>query len=293
VGWSNQNVDELTAPSTVPFAPGQNVTGLGSQVPSELVAAGITNALVFYSSDWNPSATVPKTKYRYVCAVGGSLVFGMGYCTNPSVSQVATLVTTHSEGLTVQGGLPEADFEVFNVNGNSAFQFSAVASDTNPQFLMRDDAGVLRSRLLHSVSLAITELQLGAQTFVTPDAGGYTQVGLPIVKDTSWTTLPLSANWSSDAARPAQYRLMPDGTVMLRGHATKSINAVNGETVWTSLTSAYQPAGVQEYLAACGTRTYNGSQKLAVQTNGSAILSDPDTTKTGDVVLSSIRYPVI
>lgn len=92
-------ITEVTAPNNVPFVPGQNVTGLGSGVPPELLAVGIPNAIIFYSNDWNPANTVPTAKFKWIAAVGGALVIGYGYCQNPSVSQVATIVYEATFGI--------------------------------------------------------------------------------------------------------------------------------------------------------------------------------------------------
>lgn len=88
-------VDEIVIPNDVPFLPGNNVIGIGTELPPELVAYGITAAMVFYFSNWNPNATVPTVKFGFigVSTVGNQcgIVTGFGWCAAPHTSQVANV----------------------------------------------------------------------------------------------------------------------------------------------------------------------------------------------------------
>ena len=89
---------EITAPNNVPFEPGNNIIGIGSEVPLEL--QGIyPAAIIFYTSNWNPANTRPTVKYMWIAMASidtpptstTGLAFRYAICQNPSVSQVPTL----------------------------------------------------------------------------------------------------------------------------------------------------------------------------------------------------------
>jgi hypothetical protein len=101
-------VTELTAPNTVPFQPGQNVIGIGSQIPPELVAAGVTAAIIFYNNTWNTSLTVPTTKFQFIASIGGSIVSGVGYSNNPSTTPTATVAFLNVLGEYAPGAVARA-----------------------------------------------------------------------------------------------------------------------------------------------------------------------------------------
>ena len=96
--FSNNNVTEIVAPTGVPFAPGEDVIGFGTDVPPALAAAGIPAAILFFNSGYSPTNTWPSVKYAFIgsfsgvttgpggAALGG-IVIGMGIVTNPSVSE--------------------------------------------------------------------------------------------------------------------------------------------------------------------------------------------------------------
>jgi hypothetical protein len=51
--FPQQLVTEITVPNNVPFAPGYDVIGIGSQVPQPLIDAGYPAAIIFYSSGYS------------------------------------------------------------------------------------------------------------------------------------------------------------------------------------------------------------------------------------------------
>jgi len=290
MGWTNTDKDELTAPSSTPFVPGNNVIGFGTQLPPELIAAGFTSAIVSYSTDWDPTSTVPKVKFRFIAPAGGSTIIGIGWCANPSVSQVATIAADFSAGLVYSGGVASNDFELFDLAGHSAWQF---ASDSvNRALAARDVSGVIRVQIGYDVT-ARAYVAIGGTSFEVPNGAAYCQVvGGPLVGDTSWQTIGMLNSWVSDSGNPAQCRMMPDGTVQFRGHVTKSSNPTNGEQWGVLPNTSYEPAHVCTFLAACGSRAYNGSQKVDVTASGECLVWDM-AAASGDIMLSAVRYPVI
>lgn len=93
MGWTNEQATEITAPGNVPFQPGFDVMGIGSQLPPELQGSVVRTALVMYNSSWSATATKPTVKFHFLGTAafsnGTGLVIGMGSCPNPSVSTTA------------------------------------------------------------------------------------------------------------------------------------------------------------------------------------------------------------
>lgn len=79
-------VTEITAPNTVPFLPGNNIVGIGADIPPELSAAGLDAAIVFYSTDWDTSVSTPRIKYWAISSSGGTLTFVVCGSSNPSTT---------------------------------------------------------------------------------------------------------------------------------------------------------------------------------------------------------------
>lgn len=79
-------VTEITAPNTVPFLPGNDIIGIGADIPSELDPYGIAAAIIFYSSSWDPAATTPKVKYYAFFTKNGSIGMAVCYSNNPSTT---------------------------------------------------------------------------------------------------------------------------------------------------------------------------------------------------------------
>src|SRR5947209_375577 len=204
-------ITEVTAPNNVPFLPGNNVSGFGSDIPAELVAAGYTNAVVFYSTDWNPANTAPTTKFRFIATAGASLVIGIGYCLNPSVSQTATITRTISAGLLLAGSLPLNDVEFYNINDISMVELAqGVDGNANPDLVIRDHLGNTRARISYTAAAAQTFMLLGgAQLTVNDAAGSALQTSVPIVKDTAWQAFTLFNGWTGNGAPDAPlYRML-------------------------------------------------------------------------------------
>lgn len=116
---------ELIVPAGVPFAPGFDVIGIGTELPIELTGAGISTAIVFYNSLWNPNSTTPLVKFMFIAssfapgAQGGGIAIGFGICNNPSASTFANIVS----GLEIVAanaypGHMSVQSSVFNHNDN-------------------------------------------------------------------------------------------------------------------------------------------------------------------------------
>lgn len=115
MGWTNDQTNEIVIPAGTPFLPGNNVIGIGTQLPAELIAYGVQAAIVFYSTDWDPNATVPTIKFGWigigpniellnpVAILGTAISMGLGVCANPHASQVAKVTSGLSLGMFSDG----------------------------------------------------------------------------------------------------------------------------------------------------------------------------------------------
>jgi hypothetical protein len=92
---------EITAPAGVPFAPGNDIIGIGTDIPPELAAEGITAAILAYTSSYDPTAIYPQVQYMFIAVgstgdgtiVNAGLAIGFGVVVNASVSQTAVIKT--------------------------------------------------------------------------------------------------------------------------------------------------------------------------------------------------------
>lgn len=84
--FNDNVVTEITAPNNVPFEPGFNIIGIGTEIPPELAALGIEAAIIFYSDGWDPTLTVPRIKFFYIATISNTVVFGFAHSDNPSTT---------------------------------------------------------------------------------------------------------------------------------------------------------------------------------------------------------------
>lgn len=303
VQFQQQLVTEITAPNNVPFLPGNNVTGFGSQVPAELVAAGFANAIVFYASDWNPAATTRKVKFRFIAASSVGLVIGYGYALNPSVDQTAFVVK--SQVFTISPFTDGNSTKFLNNTSDEVFEFTEAEYTAPggsglarwPQLLMSaPGGGVPGGETLAQLTCtnAIEELQFqsGSSLAQLVHTRGDNFMWTPqwIAGDRLWQAFTLFNGWTGHANSPPQYRMMPDGTVIFRGILTKVGNPANGEQ-WGSVAAGYAPPVVSRFLCPPEFRAYNGAQTANVNTNGTCTIFDMPAL-AGDLVIDSIRYAV-
>lgn len=142
MGWTNDQATELTAPTDVPFQPGFDVIGMGTQLPPELIAFGIHAAIVIYNAAYSPTMTTPAIKFFYLgtftSASLGQLQVGMGVCQNPSVSEVADVRGGIQVGLLL--GDPYMSFRPGN---GSLGSFNVFTSGGTPTLSLTNAAGAV------------------------------------------------------------------------------------------------------------------------------------------------------
>lgn len=298
--FPNQIVTEITAPNNVTFAPGNVVTGFGSQVPAELISAGYPNAIVFYSNDWNPAATTPTPKFKFIGAgsstspigTGGadSLDIGYGVVLNPSVDQTAIVKVALRTGLQISGSNFISNVEIWNALNSTSAQFTSFFGSNDPSFQLDDANGVKRMSLFHKLATGIASIAVGngwqlncGNTDTSPTVTG------PINKDSAWQPFTLFNGWFGNAAPDAPlYRMMNDGTVQFCGMLNKASAPTNGEQ-WGSVAAGYLPLK-QHMVHACSNLTTDGNQKILIDATGKCFIYDP-AAGNGSMFIGGMRYP--
>lgn len=299
----NIAANSIQVPSNLVAQPGNRVFSVSSNLPSELVTAGYTSAIVWFSDDWNPAATTPKIKYLFLGtypALGGGLVLGSCVATNPSVNQTGVVYASQVIQNYQSSGL-DLSVEWHDVNNNAMAWLYDFSNGPNFQITSHDTGGVTR-RPQFTASIFdpdTCQFTLGsnsttggtnrAATFQNYDTRFWTFNDW--ITDT-WQSPSMSANWLSDATRPFNYRRMPDGTVLFKGHAFKNVNAINGETIVPvgGLPASYRPGHTHSFTAVEPSRPYNGKQIVEVRSDGSVWLFDPTTTAVARVCMDQVRY---
>lgn len=289
-------ITELTVPNNVPFTPGHDVIGIGTDVPAELIAAGFGDSIVIYGSDWNPANTTPTVKFRFISSGFSSIVIGFGYCANPSVSQVATVETTTAIGAQISGSNIFTTQRWRNLNNQDAFNMGQFGGSQDPIFQMFDQAGNNRSALMHFVATTMTVLCLGDNTNAAlnwsvnhTDGATVASCTGPLNKDTAWQPFTLFNGWFGNAAPDAPlYRMMSDGTVQFCGMLNKGSAPVNGEQ-WGSVAAGYLPLK-QQMVHACSNLTLDGNQKILIDATGKCFIFDP-AAGNGSMFIGGMRYP--
>lgn len=190
-GWSNDLLSELIVPNNVPFLPGNAVTGIGSQVPAELIAAGYPNAIVFYATDWNPAAVTQSVKFRFIAASAAGLVIGYGAAANPSVDQTAVVVPTEI----IQTPGATSGLAVQNTSAQNIFLIGQDASG-NAYFRVKDSAGNIRLDVVASGVVGSSSVtqgfydNLGVQRVqLTTIDGASGQTGLTLIDGSGRTRI--------------------------------------------------------------------------------------------------------
>ncbi len=298
--FPDQIVTEITAPNNVPFLPGNVVTGFGSQVPDELIAAGYPNAIVFYSNEWNPAATVPTVKFKFIGAgsstspigTGGtnSLDIGYGVVLNPSVSQTALIKVALRTGLQISGSNFISNVEMWNANNATSGQFTSFFGSNDPALQLDDANAVTRIKLFHKLATSIATITMGNNWQLNcGNADTFTSVTGPIHKDTAWQPFTLFNGWFGNAAPDAPlYRMMNDGTVQFCGMLNKASAPVSGEQ-WGSVAAGYLPLK-QHMVHACSNLTTDGNQKILIDATGKCFIFDP-AAGNGSMFIGGMRYP--
>lgn len=295
----------IQVPSSVTAQPGNRVFIVSSTLPSELIAAGYTSAIVWYTTDWDPAATTPKIKYLFLGtypAAGGGLVLGSCVASNPSVSQTGIIYASQVIQNYQSSGL-DVGVEWHDVNNNAMAWLYDFSNGPSFQVASRDTGGVTR-RPQFTASIFdpdTCQFTLGSNSTI----GGTNRAATFQNYDTrfwtfndwvadSWHAVPLNSGggWLSDASRPAEYRRMPDGTVLLKGHAFKNVNAINGENIVNvgGFAASYRPGHTHSFTAIEPGRAYNGKQIVESRSDGSLILFDCTTTAVARVCLDQVRY---
>lgn len=300
----NISANSIQVPGNLAAQPGNRVFSVSSSLPAELVSAGYTSAIVWYSTDWNPTATTPKIKYLFLGTYpqpGGGLVLGSCVASNPSVSQTGIIYASQVIQNYQSSGL-DLGVEWHDINDQAMAWLYDFSNGPNFQ-ITSHDTGITRTPqfTVSVIDPDTCQLTLGSNSTVlgTNRAATYQNFDTRFYTFNAWiadfwNNPVVSANWLSDATRPFQYRLMPDGTVEMKGHAFKNVNAINGETIIPvgGLPTAYRPGHTHTFTAVEPGRPYNGKQIVEVRADGSVWLFDCTTTAVARVCMDQVRYVV-
>jgi hypothetical protein len=151
--FNSNVVTEIVVPSNVPFLPGNNVLGIGTQVPPELVAENILAAMIFYNDEYSPTSTLPRVVYTFIgqtvtpdpdYSVG--IYIGFTWQANPSANSPLIVVGTLTVGAAAPTAPPytilESITNMQNHNGNYIMTLGEDATaDGNPVFGILNNAG--------------------------------------------------------------------------------------------------------------------------------------------------------
>ncbi|NUR04312.1 MAG: hypothetical protein HOY79_49765 [Streptomyces sp.] len=107
----------------------------------------------------------------------------------------------------------------------------------------------------------------------------------------AWHTTSLAASWTASGGAPCSYRLMADGTVVMKGFMTFAGTLTSGSTITgTALPAGYRP--LQTYVVPC-VLGGNVTGQIQVNTNGSVQIFLTASLVNPTLVWDAVRFPVI
>lgn len=279
--FADQVVTEITAPNNVPFEPGFDIIGFGTEVPDEMSAVGFEAAIIFYTDDWDPAATNPRLKYFFIGVRNGTLINGYGYSENPSTTPTATLVETQNLAINNTTGDGLTDFfirstqspsslifrinegpltgggvvTVYDGDGNRIFLVQPSAADNGPDLVLYDGA----TQVIRLAWAAATETLLYGTSSL-----GYG----------NWVACTYANGWGATAAPTFNRRSGvavfrdPTGQVFLTGVANGGTNT-SGTYCVQLPSAAYRPAFGQSFVVR--TQNAGGFSTMVVDSSNGAI----------------------
>lgn len=110
--------------------------------------------------------------------------------------------------------------------------------------------------------------------------------GSPLPATESWKTLPVSNGWGNVAgSTPAQYRAMPDGTVMCHGTLTGGTS-----TTFATLPAGYRPGATVQFPAAGGTSVSAGTMLRVTITSAGVMAVVGEPAPGGSFTMDAVRF---
>lgn len=280
-------ITELTAPNNVPFQPGFDIIGFGSEVPPEMEAVGFEAAIIFYTDDWDPAATNPRLKYFYIGVSNSNLVNGFGYSENPSTTPTATLVNAQSLAInnTTGDGLTDWLLRSTQIPTQLIARINEGPSTGGGVFTLYDGDGE-RIFLLQpsgdSADLVIYDGSSQVIRLAYAAANETLQYGTSSLGYGSWVPCTYANGWGPSAAPSFNRRSGvavfrdPVGTVHLTGVAQGGTNA-NGTYCVQLPGAAYRPAFGKAFLV--NTQNADGFTIMCVDSaNGAITIAGPATS---------------
>jgi hypothetical protein len=255
--FKDQVVSELTAPNTLPFEPGYDIVGIGTEVPPELIAAGYTASIIFYTSSWSAAATTPRVKFFFLGVKPGIFTTGYGYSLNPSTTPTATVIEGNEFTLNAVSfpGFAVTDQRWVKATNNNIFarilELPTSAGGGGALTLYDGTAAAF-------AAFEVDVVSTGANIFVQNTVTGAVQLAYNSATQTLlfgsanalgyglWTACTYANGWSAKAAPGFGQRSgvgvirLPDGTVHLSGVANRGTSAPGTYCVQLP-SSAYWP----------------------------------------------------
>lgn len=103
--FQNNVVSEITVPNNVPFQPGNNVLGIGLELPPEMITAGYQAGMIFYNSLYSPTATEARIIYNFIACgtiadpnYQSAISLGYVWQANPSANSTKFVATCLTAG---------------------------------------------------------------------------------------------------------------------------------------------------------------------------------------------------
>jgi hypothetical protein len=114
-----------------------------------------------------------------------------------------------------------------------------------------------------------------------------TGTGFPVPAAENWKALPLSNGWANvgGAFQVAQYRAMPDGTVMCQGSITGGAS-----TTFATLPAGYRPASTVQYAVGGGTAVAAGASLRVGVTAAGVMTINGENVIGGSFAIDGVRF---
>lgn len=247
-GWSSQA-------NTVPFDV-LNTNG-------ELAFAITSNGLEVFDNNGRLIASVFPQNTTFTNPGGTSFDCPFGFSTYNYPSGVATqpdYINTIVE-----------QFYSFGYNSPTLFLLSGSMSATEPNNVAKQPNIKIQAPVDNNTNFGVSVVQVDgqsvdgtgpAQVLIYGKNGGITlpnivttntlfygfalaaNLNAGVISGETWHGISYNANWADSAGKPVQYRLMPDGTVLMRGWATYSGGALASGSTIATLPVGYRPGQI-------------------------------------------------
>lgn len=270
--FNDNVVTEIFAPNNVPFQPGFDIIGFGTEVPPEMEALGFEAAIIFYTDNWDTAATTPRVKFFFIGTRNGFLVNGIGWSPNPSTTPTAVVDLTNLTGLNTIGPTAFLDVQWNSLSTPNRSVFRIIESALGANISIADNNGTevwlqqgsVRGQNLFVIDPILEEIQL----FWSSDTQLLAFGPVNNLDYGQWQDITYANGWSA-VVGPTFGRSgvgvlrLPDGTVHMTGVAQGGTLAV-GTVIGQLPSSDYYPTFSKRVIIV----NPNASNQIAVAISG-------------------------